>query len=238
MTDIIQHFEQLFLPQKALVVYKSVAEEQDTYVEAYDMDDNGCLMNAHPLSESECAALALSLASSKQLRTDYLQCRGLIPEKVLYTATGINGFALWYTPPQSVPLHFKEQLGIPCALASVPALVWKAGKDEVGVFAIKGGKKPDENTPLYHAPFFNVYSSGKVCMGTVDVDFEGDYFLETFMAEWENNFFNSYFSHAMTGHVPVKGNIVQLWQGLAGSGKKFPENRLIQTKRTLKNLCR
>lgn len=73
-------------------------------------------------------------------------------------------------------------------------------------------------------------------MGTVDIDFSDGCNLEEFIFQWEHKFFNSYFSHTVRGHMPTKSNIVQLWQGQVGRHKKFPENILVKTNLTLKDL--
>ncbi|WEK17948.1 MAG: PRTRC system protein B [Candidatus Pedobacter colombiensis] len=238
MNNITPLFEQVYLPQKALLIYQTLEEDKDIYVEAYDIDDHGSPINAHPLSTSESVALANSLAASRQLQTNFLQSEGLLPEKLLYMEIGISGFAVWYSPEQKEPLFFTDSLGIPCGQAHVPALIWKADKKSLEVFAYKGKEKPVLETPLFNAPFFNMYSSGKVCMGTVNSSFTDDCCLETFIQQWEHAFFNSYFSHTIGGHVPVKGNLVSLWHSLVNSDDKFPESRLVKTNRSLKDLLK
>lgn len=86
----------------------------------------------------------------------------------------------------------------------------------------------NEQTLLYHAPFFNLYNDGRVCMGTVKVDIKADCHLEDFMQSCEQYFFNSYFSHLIGNASPVKENIIQLWQKLVGSDKPFPLKSLLK----------
>lgn len=151
MKNITTEFEQIFIPKKALVVYQTLAETEETYVEAYDMDKKGFPINAHPLSVQESIALAKSLTSSKELRHNFLQPKGIIPNTLLFTDMGINGYAIWYSPEQKVNLFFKEELGIPCGEAHIPPLVWKADKDYLRLFAFKGKQKPHSETELYNA---------------------------------------------------------------------------------------
>ncbi|STD07498.1 hypothetical protein [Chryseobacterium carnipullorum] len=47
--------------------------------------------------------------------------------------------------------------------------------------------------PFFHAPFFNVYESGSVCMGTVDVNIKNSVSLEEFTEKWEDLFFQFLF---------------------------------------------
>jgi PRTRC genetic system protein B len=238
MTTINHLFSDVYLPQKALVVYRHVTEDSNNiYVEAYDMDEAGRPVNAHPLAVEECAALSRALDSSGILKKDYLKSDGLLPEKVLHIHT-TGGFALWHTPPQEAALLFKNHLSIPCGKAHIPALIWKADRDSLYVYALKGKDRPGMKTDLYNAPFFNLYEDGRVCMGTVEIDMEGDCSLEEFISRWEDYFLNSYFSHLIQGGIAVKKNIVQLWQQQVNSGKPFPEDVLVKSPVTIKDLIR
>jgi len=98
--------------------------------------------------------------------------------------------------------------------------------------------RPDANANLYHAPFFNIYGDGKVCMGNVNVGIDTDCALEEFMERWQSYFFTSYFSHLLLHTSPVKMNIVQLWQKLVGADDKFPIKTLKTTGKKLKNIIR
>ena len=104
------------------------------------------------------------------------------------------------------------------------------------VFALATDRRPTEKTALYHAPFFNVYEGGNVCMGTVDVNIKNSASIEEFTTAWEDYFFNSYFSHLMEDHNPIKGNCISLWKKLIQTGEAFPKEVLKKNNRTLKNL--
>lgn len=237
MNDITQSLGTLYHPVKALVVFRAKANDS-CYVEAYDMDSIGRPINAHPLGIAESKALAKALDASGGLKRSFLKPKGLLPEKLLYINPEHNGYAIWYTPPMKTDLYFIDGLNIPCGKANVPALIWKAGKKELYLYAFNGREKPTEDTPLCHAPFFNLHPNGKVCMGTVAVNIKEDCSLEEFIGQWQAFFFNSYFSHLIAEHNPVKGNIVQLWQSLSTSSKKFPERSLKKTSLTLKKLLK
>lgn len=235
MKNISAVFNQIYLPQKALVVYKSLADENGTYVEAYDMDENGKPINAHPLSVKETIGLAEVFNACTEVSNDFLISEGLLPEKVLHVNFKL-GFAIWYTPEQKVNLLFKDDLSIPCGEAFVPAMVWKATRDSLHVYATKKSKRPGGTTKLYHAPFFNIHEDGNVCMGNVNVEIDRHCHFEDFMKAWEESFFNSYFSHLIGNYSPIKGNIVQLWKDLMGADKAFPNEVLIRNGKQLKDL--
>ncbi|MFH6960866.1 PRTRC system protein B [Flavobacterium aquidurense] len=236
MKDITSAFGTLYNPVKAFVVYQKHSAEKSIYVEAYDMDKNGCPINAHPLSLKESTQLASALDTSDELTRKFLKPSGLLPKNVLHLNPEHNGSAIWYTPSQKVSLFFVESLGITKGEAFVPPLLWKASKNTLYIYAIDTEMQINEQTPLYHAPFFNLYADGRVCMGTVSVTIKSDCHLEEFISLWEQYFFNSYFSHLIGNKSPVKGNIIQLWQKLVGSGKSFPRKSLLKNGLTIKNI--
>jgi PRTRC genetic system protein B len=236
MKEISELLSDVYMPEKALVIFRHLKEGSNgVYVEAYDMDAAGKPVNAHPLSVEESAALAKALDSSEDLKKDFLTGRGLLPEQVLHI-NARQGFALWYTPPQETGLMFHASLSIPCGKAHIPAMIWKADRSSLDVFALKGMAKPKISSVLYHAPYFNMHSNGSVCMGTVKIDLEDCTCLEEFMNQWEQYFFGSYFSHVIADSITTGTNIVQLWQQQVGTGRPFPEDVLLTSTVTLKSL--
>jgi len=239
MKELTGTFGELYQPVKALLFLQKTGNgiQSDFYIESYDIDVAGCPINGHPLSIQESNKLAKALQVNEKKAQGFLNPKGLMPPNVLTINSSSSGFAVWQTPPQFIKLLFTENLGIPSGMAHIPAMVWKAGKNSIQVFAV-AETGFTENTSLCHAPFFNVYSDGRVCMGNVKIGIPKDCGLEQFMELWQNYFFNSYFSHLFGGHQPVNGNIVQLWQRLTETGEQFPTDVLIPNKFTIKNLIR
>ncbi|MBD1395118.1 PRTRC system protein B [Mucilaginibacter glaciei] len=238
MKNLTNAFGSLYHPQKALLIYQQAIDSKQVYIESYDIDPQGRPINAHPLSVTEGAALAKALHTNDSKNTAFLKPAGLLPKNLLYLNTEINGYAVWHTPKQNRKLLFRGGLGIKNGYANIPALLWKATKDGLAIYALADDKVIDLDTELHHAPFFNTYNDGKVCMGNVAISISKNCGLEDFITQWEEAFFNSYFSHMMQGHNPVKGNMVQLWQSLVGTKKQFPLKALIPNKKTLKHLIR
>ncbi|SFT04915.1 hypothetical protein [Mucilaginibacter polytrichastri] len=238
MKNLTDNFSHLYQPVKTLLIYTKHTEEDTTsvYVESYDIGKLGNPINAHPLTVKEMLGLSAIFQSAQEFKTNFLRCRGVMPNKVLYVNPEQAGYAVWYTPPQEVPLYFANALGIKSGKGKVPAMVWKAGREELCVYALKGHRKPVANTVLHHAPFFNVATDGKVCMGTVRINIGQETRLEEFTALWEKYFWNSYFSHLMGEFNPVTENIVQLWQQQVATDRVFPCQLLKPTRYTLKNL--
>jgi PRTRC genetic system protein B len=241
MKNLTNNFCNDYKAIKALLICQKQSESEDSeqhsiYVESYDIGKNGNPINAHPLTYRETLQLSSLFQAAEELKTGYLRSRGVMPSKVLYVNPQLSGYAVWYTPPQEVPLFFATALGITSGRGKVPAMIWKAGRGELVVYALKGNKKPDSRTKLYHAPFFNVYKDGRVCMGTVRINITETARLEDFMGLWESYFWNSYFSHLMSDFNPVAENIVQLWQKQVHTDNVFPANVLKPTSFTLQNL--
>ena len=246
MNNVSQQFNEQYLPVKALLIYQSAEQESENYeqkpteiyVESYDIGKHGNPINAHPLSLKEMSALSELLQASQELQNNYLQCKSVIPPNLIYTNCQNNGYAVWYTPPQETDLFFTDSLGIPSGKTKIPALLWKATRERLQVFALKGKSKPNADTPLYYAPFFNLSQDGSVCMGTVNINIDRQTALEQFMYQWQSYFFNSYFTHTLGHHRHCKGNLIELWQEQVGAGRNFPQDELIKNGRKLKDLIR
>tara|TARA_R110000772_G_scaffold154855_2_gene265913 strand:+ start:215 stop:931 length:717 start_codon:yes stop_codon:yes gene_type:complete len=236
MKDITQNFGTLYHPLSALVFYQTKGSNKSTYVEHFDMDKNGSPINAHPLTEREAKILAKALNTDKEKGKAFLKSKSILPTNILHINPSENGSVLWYTKARKTKMFFIESLEIPKGMAEAPAMLWYANKQNLMVFALATDRRPTEKTALYHAPFFNVYEGGNVCMGTVDVNIKNSASIEEFTTAWEDYFFNSYFSHLMEDHNPIKGNCISLWKKLIQTGEAFPKEVLKKNNRTLKNL--
>lgn len=190
MKDITQDFGTLYYPTTALVFYQNDERNKDTYVEYFDMDKNGNPINAHPLTEREAETLAKALITKTQSekKQDFLRPKGILPTHVLHINPSENGSVLWFTKSMKRQLFFTENLEIPNGIAEVPAMLWSANKRSLKIYALANNRRPSENTPLFFAPFFNVFENGNVCMGTVDVHIQNSTSLEEFIKKWEDYF--------------------------------------------------
>lgn len=202
------------------------------------MDQNGNPINAHPLTEKEAKVLAKALHTDKEKDKAFLKPKGILSTHVLHINPSENGTVLWYTKAKKTKMFFSESLEIPNGNANVPAMLWYANKQSLVVFALATDRRPTEKTALYHAPFFNVYENGNVCMGTVNINIQNSASVEEFMQEWENYFFNSYFSHLVNEHNPINTNCVSLWKDLIATGNSFPKEVLKKTNRTIKTILK
>lgn len=236
INEITQDFGTLYHPKSALVFYETKGHA-DVYVEHFDMDKNGNPINAHPLTVREANALAKSLKTYTDKENAFLKSKGILPTKILYINPNPDkAWVIWYTKPQKRDLFFIDGLGLSNGKAHVPPMLWKASKNSLSIYALSTNRRPTEKTKLYDAPFFNVYKNGQVCMGTVNIDIKKSASIQEFIHAWEKYFFNSYFSHLMHNHNPIKGNCVNLWKELIASEKEFPKEVLKPNSQTLQNL--
>lgn len=226
-----------YYPKSAFVIYKNIANN-NCYIEHFDIDEQGRMMNAHPLSVRESERLSKALTTKEERNKTFLKPKGVISTNVLHINPSEKGNLIWYTKAQKRNLYFVERLGIPSGTAFVPTLVWKATKDSLSIYALKSNSRPNGNTKLFYAPFFNIYENGKVCMGSVNIDIKETTSLEDFMQVWETYFFESYFSHLLDNYCPTKRNITNLWKSLIDTEKPFPNKELKENNKTLKDLIK
>ncbi len=152
----------LYQPNAALVVF-TASGFTAPYIEFYDMDESGSPVNPHPLTVREAQSLAKALDTREQAGKAFLRPEGILPANVLHLDPSDNGSVVWYTKPQRQKLHFAESLGLQNGTVALPALVWKANKKELQLFALNGKSKPKAETPLFHAPFLT-YTKRATCV--------------------------------------------------------------------------
>lgn len=174
------------------------------------------------------AGAGISATALNKAYTDLLGHNTLhfLEERVL----AYNGHTLlcWF-PPMERSIYFDapEPMGKRQGMVPHPGLVLLVSPStEPRFFAVKGNQRPTANTPLFHAPYLNIYGSdGAICMGNVK---EPDC-SPAAIDEWESVFFNSHFTHANAGtKVRYPGGIYSLWVDLLeGTLQTFPEDALI-----------
>ncbi len=169
---------------------------------------------------------------------------GFLPETVLYMD---GDLLLWWLPPAKRHIVFrtaelKEQWGVTerGEVVPHPGLVFAASSRVWKVWAVKGKNRPTLESPLFHAPYFNVWDGGDICRGNVKVP-EGT--TSEKIDAWNTAFLGSVFTHPNTKGKLVRyggragGGAYSFWRDmLDGKFKKFPERVLIDGKTTLGTL--
>ena len=118
-----------------------------------------------------------------------------------------------------------------------PGLVFMAGPRTLHIFAFKGEAAPVKTTKLYQAPFFNVWSDGKVCSGNATLPEEDQ---RNDRDAWERFFFGSHFTHpnfSQKDRLTLGVEPCAFWQKqLNRPTKTFPESALVDINLTVNDL--
>jgi PRTRC genetic system protein B len=230
VTDEINH--SYYAPIKCWTLWQS-GNAENGYMEAYDFNRHYQPINAHPVSQREAEELIDAL-SPHMHAGDEAAFSGLLPENLLYIGSN-DETLIWYTPPQRRMLHFS--FGIKSGTAAMPALLWSANRKSLYIYALQSARtRPSLQTPLYHAPFMNVYSNGAVCMGDVHIHIPQRCTIADFTKRWEHYFFESNFTHMLTTSIYKEKALTELWNGLMDTKTPFPTKKLVANNQTLKTI--
>jgi len=136
----------------------------------------------------------------------------------------------WWTPAAVRPMFFRqgsELADISGKLFPHPALLFAARNGVLFVRALAESKRPEADTKLAAAPYWNIDSDGKVCAGTMRVPKSGS---ANSIPVWQHAFFQSEFTHpGGAGRLTKrKGGTAALWKSLLGKDL-FPRSALIET---------
>lgn len=154
------------------------------------------------------------------------QKRQILPERILLC----DGARMaWWVPSARRPLFFKtgddkftrEMQG---KEVWQPALLMMAEPGALHVFALAENARPHAETPLFRAPYFNVWTPGKMCNGNVRLPQQ---LSPADMPAWEKAFFETTFTSSNGGKLtshPEGHN--GLWRGCA-EAKAFPARHLV-----------
>ncbi len=114
-----------------------------------------------------------------------------------------------------------------------PPLVFKVCRGELFVRALGANARPEADTRLKTAPYWNVAGdSGRVCLGTARAPDDAS---ARSIPSWEAAFHNSEYTHPL-GAVRLTTHprgFVGLWNSLQGK-KKFPVGYLTDARQTLR----
>ncbi|HEV3278072.1 MAG TPA: PRTRC system protein B [Terriglobia bacterium] len=115
-----------------------------------------------------------------------------------------------------------------------PPLVFKVCRHELFVRALEHDVRPDANTPLKTAPYWNTEGSrGLVCAGTMRIPQE---VTADSISQWETAFFSSSFTHP-SGAVRLTTHpqgFAGLWLSLEDRENRFPTEFLTDAKQSLR----
>jgi len=136
----------------------------------------------------------------------------------------------WWTPAAMRPMFFRqgsELASVSGKLFPHPALLFLVRNGVLLVRALPENRRPDRETRLAAAPYWNIDNSGTVCAGTMRTP--KSLAVDSIHA-WQQAFFQSEFTHpGGAGRLTSrKGGTAALWKSLAGK-RTFPRSTLIAT---------
>jgi PRTRC genetic system protein B len=176
-------------------------EHRKTPLNPFGGNGSSVVITRHPLFVSEDGRQQHIGAGALLSNADLIDLRhaldqgitssgGWITDDLLYLSE--SGMA-WYVPSAKRPMYFR--LGGKSFRHTViwPTLVmqYHTAKD-FRIAACAGRGKPKPNTKLYHAPLFNVYADGRLCLGSASGAKTLD---EKGRNAWNEAVFDSNFSH-------------------------------------------
>ncbi|ABM39578.1 PRTRC system protein B [Polaromonas naphthalenivorans] len=231
--------------QKAILVY-GVAKRN-----LYDPDQSLAITHA-TINDVEMKSGAPVLKAGRlmtqsdlnELVTGLSQSQSLsVPSWIDTTMLALGaGRMIWYTPACQRAMFFKTSSFTKDTFEAqgqlpTPGLVWLVMQGALYVYAYKGSGRPDKETKLYQAPFFNVWSQGKVCTGNAAMPV-GDNAAIPHM--WVDAFFGSNFTHPNFKEKDrlVKGVCpIDFWKAMTEKPLPvFPEGRLVDLPLTVADL--
>lgn len=156
----------------------------------------------------------------------------ILPENILAKT---DRMIAWWTPRRVRRMFFENAEGkaerLNGKVFPQPALVWRVAQGDLKIRALCENKRPNPETTLAVAPFWNLSDDGRVCLGSMRCPETASVAsIET----WEQGFYESAFTHAYVGRLTRhEGGHDALWAELAGKRRLFPADALIRLPQTL-----
>lgn len=204
--------------REALLVYR-------TDRRSHHSKDPGSFVTKHTVNFSEegVPSLGPGTALTKFDLTDLLkQVRGSVSVEFLppHVLSRTPDSITWWAPAAIRPMFYAKEKGREVALLSgrrfpQPGLIFRAQPGSLDVRAIACHHRPEADTALHRAPYWNVNDQGNVCLGSARVPRE---VTIASLPAWEEGFFQSEFTHPNAARKLTEhpGGFIGLWTSLLG----------------------
>ena len=158
----------------------------------------------------------------------------VLPQRVLVRTAEM---IVWWAPAGTRTMFFTDR-GDDRALEKLngkrypqPPLLFKAFGSHLSVRALDRNRRPNADSRMCMAPFWNCYDNGVVCTGSMKIPQEKSVAA---IDVWEKSFFESEFTHAsgVRKHTRFPGGLLAMWQTLGGK-REFPTKYLVKLPETL-----
>jgi len=197
------------------------------------------------IHDGETPRLAEGQLMTPQMLVDLMAGLGrsvpaeILPARVLVRTAEM---IVWWVPACERIMFFSDS-GADARLKTMngelyphPPLLLKACGSHLWVRALRKDERPQAETRMCMAPYWNCYDNGVCCTGSMKIPREKSV---TAIDLWEESFFQSEFTHAagVRKQVRFRGGFLAMWQSLAGQ-KAFPEKYLVGLAETLAEFVR
>lgn len=132
----------------------------------------------------------------------------------------------WHAEGRRCPIQFstadKEfNRAVSGKVVPHPPLLFRATPGRLAVYALDSERRPDPRTPLFAAPYCNLYENGDMCTGSVRLP--GSLRIED-IPLWEEAFYDSSFTHTNMGRTltTFRGGHHALWRAMVRHKGDFP----------------
>lgn len=231
----VNSYGESYALKHALLVYESPGNQASyaTKHPVQTIDGKPMIRPGAPLTEGDYKALIEGLKPKDRPTIEW--------NDPTILAKGM-GRLIWWTSPRKRSMFFKSSSHAAKKvdgknICPNPGLVFMAGPRTLHIFAFKGEAAPVRTTKLYQAPFFNVWSDGKVCSGNATLPEEDQ---RNDRDAWERFFFGSHFTHpnfSQKDRLTLGVEPCAFWQKqLNRPTKAFPESVLVDINLTVNDL--
>jgi len=193
MLDIDFGTHSSYTLSRALLIYEDTSKNAAPVITLHSVDCSTGTPLIGPGRTPSITALRRAMAqmSLSDANVNYLP-RALIAQA--------PNFFVWWTPEARRKIWFSIARSNGEALQALngtevwmPPLVFIADNAQLHVHALATNQRPEPHSPLYVAPFYNLYDTGNLCIGTAPVPKTPS--LDT-IADAERAFFGSFFTHS------------------------------------------
>lgn len=135
------------------------------------------------------------------------------PENILFHDTRRRIIA-WHVPAQKMLQRFNNaDLGNRKASLFLPSFVLVQKEASLSICSVKSKDRPQGNSPTFHAPLFNTYENGDVCLGGIRLPFPE---TPEQLLQNQQQFFAGVNTHPNGNHskTKYKFGIYALWKKL------------------------
>ncbi|OWL98442.1 hypothetical protein CBQ26_01840 [Deinococcus indicus] len=206
---------------------------------------NSAYTRKHRIRHDSCgrAVLGAAQALTREDARDLLMTlggRALTPTRENTLATSPTACA-WWIPAGERALLFNPKYAQAGSVARFsgqsvphPPLVFIAGPGSLSVYALRENTRPTLETPVCHAPFWNIFPSGQVCRGSTTYP---QACTPDTQADWEEVFFQSEFTGpSRTDRYMNWGRSYEELLDTAQAQGTFPADVLVNAGKTLAQL--